>query len=486
MKTMYIGLDGFGEIETLKTTKKVKKHYVKKSVRFVKRSSKALANAFKNFRLPQKTESVRTPMLDACYKNARTGKNEFAVPMFHFSHRNKKQNKKKVYTVSYTRNRQSVSGGFLKRKAALGTMTACMSAVFASLAVFSTVGVSADAGNTARGDVFASASALSQRQNTEGMTSVSAEESAQNLSIYSDIARAVSQDNLTVHCAGLYMDGEFIGAVTDEYALYESFEDILAQSKETYENVVSVKYANDIEVKMGDFKSETVKAADELLKTVSDKLMIQIEVLETQEETLSYETVIEEDDSKDSSYEEVKTKGENGVEKVTYTITYVNGEQKDSVESGRETVKAPVNEVLVKGTKITQASSEGSGAFIWPVPSTHNITSGYGARWGTFHSGIDISGGNCYGADIVASDAGTVTWAGYDDSGYGNYVIIDHGNGYATLYGHCSEVYVSTGQTVAQGETVAAIGSTGYSTGPHLHFEVRSGSERLDPSNFVS
>lgn len=486
MKTMYIGLDGFGEIETLKTTKKVKKHYVKKSVRFVKRSSKALANAVKRIRFPKKTEHIRTPMLDACYKNARTGKNEFAVPMFHFAPRSKKQNKKKAYTVHYSRTRQSVSGSFLKSKAALGTMTACMAAVFTSLAVFSTVGVSANAGDMNRGDVFASASALSPLNTTDAMADVSAAESETSLSLYSDIARAVSQDNLTVHCAGLYLDGEWIGAVSDEYALYVFFDDILAQSKETYENVVSAKYVNDIEVKMGDFKSETIRSAEELIQMVSEKLIIQIETLETQEADIPYETVVEEDESKDASYEEVKTKGENGAEKVTYTVTYVNGEQTDAVETERETIKEPVDEVLVRGTKSEQASSEGSGSFIWPVPSTHNVTSGYGARWGTVHSGIDISGGNCYGAGIVASDAGTVTWAGYDDSGYGNYVVLDHGNGYVTLYGHCSEVYVSAGQTVAQGETIAAIGSTGDSTGPHLHFEVRSGSERLDPANFVS
>lgn len=117
---------------------------------------------------------------------------------------------------------------------------------------------------------------------------------------------------------------------------------------------------------------------------------------------------------------------------------------------------------------------------------THNIVSYYGYRWGRLHSGIDISDDGIGGQDIVAADGGTVTWAGYDDSGYGNYVIIDHGNGYYSLYGHCSSLAVSQGDKVYKGQTVAYVGSTGDSTGDHLHFEIRrSETDRLDPMEFL-
>ncbi len=118
----------------------------------------------------------------------------------------------------------------------------------------------------------------------------------------------------------------------------------------------------------------------------------------------------------------------------------------------------------------------GSGNFIWPVSCTY-ITSCVGYRYHPisgqwkYHSGMDI--GSQYGDSIWASDGGTVCIAGVN-GGYGNCVMIDHGNGYYTLYGHMSSIAVSVNQTVSQGQVIGYVGSTGYSTGPHLHFEIRS------------
>lgn len=131
----------------------------------------------------------------------------------------------------------------------------------------------------------------------------------------------------------------------------------------------------------------------------------------------------------------------------------------------------------------------GTGAFSWPVPSCTYLTSRFGLRihpvYGTqkSHTGIDI--GAASGATIVAADGGTVTMAGVN-GGYGNCVMIDHGNGYKTLYGHMSSIAVTNGQTVSKGDTVGYVGSTGVSTGPHCHFEVWSGGSRIDPEQFFS
>lgn len=146
----------------------------------------------------------------------------------------------------------------------------------------------------------------------------------------------------------------------------------------------------------------------------------------------------------------------------------------------------------------SQTVVETGGSLAWPVPGFYSISSGYGYRWGSLHAGIDIAGGGIHGASIVAADSGTVVLVqtgcthdyGKDSScgcngGYGNYVMIDHGNGITTLYGHCAAVYVSAGQTVSRGETIASVGSTGWSTGNHCHFEVRVGGSTVDPTGYL-
>ena len=133
-----------------------------------------------------------------------------------------------------------------------------------------------------------------------------------------------------------------------------------------------------------------------------------------------------------------------------------------------------------------KAAQEGTGSggtgqpsaagLIWPCDGV--VTSGFGMRWGRMHEGIDI--GCAYGAPNRAAAAGTVIYAGWL-GGYGNLVVIDHGNGLSTAYAHASSILVSVGQRVSQGETVSLVGSTGHSTGPHLHFEVRINGVAVDP-----
>jgi murein DD-endopeptidase MepM/ murein hydrolase activator NlpD len=125
--------------------------------------------------------------------------------------------------------------------------------------------------------------------------------------------------------------------------------------------------------------------------------------------------------------------------------------------------------------------SNGSGTpsaagLVWPVNGP--VVSGYGMRWGRMHEGIDIAAG--LGTPIRAAAAGTVIHAGWL-GGYGNLVVLDHGDGLATAYAHASAILVGVGQSVAQGETVSLVGSTGNSTGPHLHFEVRVNGTAVDP-----
>jgi murein DD-endopeptidase MepM/ murein hydrolase activator NlpD len=125
-------------------------------------------------------------------------------------------------------------------------------------------------------------------------------------------------------------------------------------------------------------------------------------------------------------------------------------------------------------------SSPSSQGLVWPVPGP--ITSGFGPRWGSFHYGLDIGAG--FGTPIHAAAAGTVIYAGWYD-GFGNFVIVDHGGGLSTTYGHQSEIAVSVGEHVDQGQLVGYVGSTGFSTGPHLDFEVRVNGTPVDPLGYL-
>ena len=133
------------------------------------------------------------------------------------------------------------------------------------------------------------------------------------------------------------------------------------------------------------------------------------------------------------------------------------------------------------------------GNFAWPAPGYNTITTTFGFVYylvnpnGSAHTGCDIAGANIFGKPIVAAESGTVIVAGYNAGGYGNYVMIDHGkctqdgNNYITLYGHASALAVQKGDKVTKGQTIAYVGSTGNSTGPHLHFEMRINGKITDP-----
>ncbi len=183
-----------------------------------------------------------------------------------------------------------------------------------------------------------------------------------------------------------------------------------------------------------------------------------------------------------------------------YSLEIADFEQKqEQLESEKQANAAEIAAYQEQIDREIKAAQEGSsleyqqGEWLWPLEAQfHMITTYFGLDYlygqPRNHKGIDVSGGGIYGHPIYASKAGTVIIAkttyieGYS---YGKYVVIDHGDGYSTLYGHCSDVYVSVGQQVERGEAVAAVGSTGWSTGPHLHFEVRVNNIPQNPFDYV-
>ncbi|MDF2921141.1 MAG: family metallopeptidase [Paenibacillaceae bacterium] len=208
-------------------------------------------------------------------------------------------------------------------------------------------------------------------------------------------------------------------------------------------------------IKIGQVMDLTVLQPTLSVKTVE-------KVVESEE--IQYETDYVLDDSLRAGTIQTIKPGINGLKNVTFLVTKINGKWMEEEMLDEEILQDPVKAQARKGTKVVLG--EGTGKFAWPVVSS-SISSGYGYRWGKLHKGIDLTGNKA----IRASDNGKVEYVGYK-SDYGNHIIITHLNGYKTLYGHLSASSVKVGQIVEKGERIGTMGSTGDSTGTHLHFEI--------------
>ena len=334
----------------------------------------------------------------------------------------------------------------------------------------------------------------------------------------------------------LTVDGEFIGAAADKTQLENMLEALAAPY--TTEYTTSVGYVEDVKISyqfissdvMQDMASmaavlsanttgETTYTAvkgdtysgiahandmslDELMalnpQASLDRLMIG-DVLTVKKtipylsirtvDTVSYNEVVKrpveevEDDTMYQGERKILTAGTDGEALVTANITYVNG-----YEEGREVVSSttlvePTTEVVAVGTKARPRTMP-TGTFKWPVSGRISSYFGYRTIFGTYsyHGGIDIA--VPYGTSVKASDGGTVVFSGYRGT-YGYLVIVDHGNGVQSYYGHNSKLLVSAGDKVYQGQSIARAGSTGRSTGNHCHFEIRINGTRVNPLSYL-
>ncbi|MBQ7054393.1 MAG: M23 family metallopeptidase [Oscillospiraceae bacterium] len=221
-------------------------------------------------------------------------------------------------------------------------------------------------------------------------------------------------------------------------------------------------------------------------------------------ETIPFETKNVNDDTLYKGTTKVVTKGQAGERAVVADVTYIDNKE-DSREIISSTItKEPITKVIHIGTKArpkkttvsesesesksSSKSSSGSGKgatgrLSRPV-SGAIISSNYGMRRGSMHKGVDFAARS--GTRISAADGGTVTWAGWKSGGWGYLVVINHGNGLETYYAHNSKVTVSVGQKVSKGQQIAKMGSTGNSTGPHVHFEIHKNGQYVNPWRYIS
>jgi murein DD-endopeptidase MepM/ murein hydrolase activator NlpD len=198
-----------------------------------------------------------------------------------------------------------------------------------------------------------------------------------------------------------------------------------------------------------------------------------------EDEEIQHDTIYHKDPEMRAGRVKIISNGKNGLKKVTYHLIKVNGRVTDEQLIKEEILVEPVSAVAKKGTKVIQG--EGTGKFSWPVIGAR-LTSSFGLRWGRPHKGIDIASSN---RSILASDNGKVVYAGWKN-GYGKVIIIDHLNGYRTLYAHLSKIQVASGKIVEKGEKIGIMGNTGESYGVHLHFEVLRNGVAYNPMRYLN
>lgn len=217
----------------------------------------------------------------------------------------------------------------------------------------------------------------------------------------------------------------------------------------------------------------------------------------TEEEEIAFEQEYRAEDSLYAGETKIATAGRPGEKEITKKVIKENGKTVDEKIINEEIISEPQEEVILTGTKVPYGYGGGENAGVdegvsydenaaydvlkTPVDTVY-LSSGFGTRWGRLHRGIDLALPE--GSPIYAADSGTVYFSG-NGGGYGNMLKLDHGNGMQTYYAHCSRLIASEGQQVNRGELIALVGSTGNSTGPHLHFEVIINGSCTDPQSLL-
>ncbi|MGN1037479.1 MAG: peptidoglycan DD-metalloendopeptidase family protein [Ruminococcus sp.] len=340
---------------------------------------------------------------------------------------------------------------------------------------------------------------------------------------------------------GIYVDGQFIGAVRDKNKVSDTMTKNLLDYKVDGE-IRDMRYSKSIDYVEGIYLTESVISEDEAIKKLTAKNYVTgsyvvqpadsivsvcqkynmteeklkelnpslnddeslvagtvIKVLESESfipiqyirelETTSfidYETVEVETSEINLGKSELLVKGSRGEKQNKIEVTYIDGAERSRKVLSSVITKEPIVEQIGIGTYTAKPASEdtvltGSGKFAWPVDGGFISDPFISDR---NHKGMDIAAPA--GTDIYAAADGVVVASGWNTGGYGYFVMIDHLDGYETLYGHCSGLYVAEGQTVTRGQLIACVGSTGDSTGNHCHFEVRESGMCVNPASYIN
>lgn len=358
-----------------------------------------------------------------------------------------------------------------------------------------------------------------------------------------------SESNITPAC-GIYIDGEFLCAVKNEADATSVFDMVLAPYRSDEKGVIAA-FVEDVKFVQGFYTDEknTVWDASQLEAKVKSKkkdaayyiakdgdtawgiaqkyglseaqfnslnpdagkfvhvgeryvvanevnfIRVKLIKTETRYENINFKTIKTENPSLFRGDTRTIVKGVPGELAVTELVTYIDGMRVGAETINKKVLSEPTDAKVEVGTKSTTVYSQ-SGTynvsvsregFVWPVPGSRSVSSPYGYRGRGFHNGVDIAGPGANGKIIVAAKAGVVESVQYSSYGLGNYIVINHGGGVKTGYGHClsGSMSVSPGQRVSAGQAIARIGATGNATGPHLHFNLIVNGRHIDPMPYI-
>ena len=245
------------------------------------------------------------------------------------------------------------------------------------------------------------------------------------------------------------------------------------------------EFTDDVQLRNGYYLKSEISDSEEL-KAAAQNIGVRTVSVVTTETEIAFSKKTVKTAKQYIGYSKITTVGQNGINRKTESVEIINGDEISRTELSNEVIKEPVTQITTVGTAKTtasaaQRSAERSAGFICPLKrGSFTVSAYYGDGRG--HKGMDLAADR--GTPIYAVSGGTVTYSGYDGN-YGYSVVIDHGNGLKTRYAHASALCVSKGKTVLQGEVIAYVGSTGYSTGNHLHFEVMVNGTRVNPISYI-
>ncbi len=309
-----------------------------------------------------------------------------------------------------------------------------------------------------------------------------------------DIIKKLAPERISV--TEIYIDKELFCTVKNRQEAREIFYAQLKNAQKQYPDS-SVAFAQEITFADAYYEEsdDRIWSAEQL--ELNLKILSPLEICHANCEktikTVEYDTVEIQTNTLFIGDTRTRRNGTNGSAYAIDLVTYIGDKKVSAEKLMNVSVKAPVSQIIERGIRAeslslgTYSVLQTTGYFCWPVVGLFTVTSPFGYRSLGYHRGIDISGASASGSLVVAGASGTVTQAGWSNGGYGNYVVIDHGNGVETLYAHMldNSLMVNPGDTVTKGQAIGRVGNTGYSFGAHLHFEVRINGNRINPAPYL-